>query len=438
MTENKTQVSIFWFRRDLRLTDNAGFISALQSDWPVLPIFIFDTDIILKLEDKADKRVDLIYQMLGSLKSELEEIGSSLLILHGKPEKVFEKLLVDYDVKAIFTNRDYEPYAIQRDNTIKTLTENQQVPFKTYKDQVVFEWDEVLKSDKTPYTVFTPYSKIWKNKFREIENFQSQSEANFSSLLKTFPFPILNLSDIGFEKTNVVYSKPKVDLATIQHYEKTRNFPALEQGTSMMSVHLRFGTISVRELVSIAQQHNEQWLNELIWREFFMSILMHFPKVENQSFKKQYEEIEWRNNEDEFAAWCEGRTGFPIVDAGMRQLNETGLMHNRVRMIVASFLTKDLLIDWRWGEAYFAQKLLDYDLSANNGNWQWAAGCGCDAAPYFRIFNPTTQTKQYDPELDYVKRWVKDLNDFSYPQPIVDHAMARERTLRTYKQALNP
>ncbi len=437
MTKNKTQVSIFWFRRDLRLIDNTGLLSALQSDWPVLPIFTFDTDILSKLEDKADKRVDLIHQMLGCIKSELEELGSTLLVLHGKPEAVFQQLLIDYDVKGIFTNRDYEPYAIQRDNTIKNLAKSQQVSFQTYKDQVVFECDEVLKSDKTPYTVFTPYSKIWKNKFHQIESFQMQKEPNFNNLLKISPFPMLELSDIGFENTSIVYTKPTIQLSTIQEYEKTRNFPALEQGTSMMSIHLRFGTVSVRELAEIAQQHNEQWLNELIWREFFMSILMHFPKVENQSFKKQYDEIQWRNNEEEFAAWCEGRTGFPIVDAGMRQLNETGLMHNRVRMIVASFLCKDLLIDWRWGEAYFAQKLLDYDLSANNGNWQWAAGCGCDAAPYFRIFNPTTQTKQYDPELVYVKRWVKDLNEFNYPQPIIDHATARERTLRTYKQALN-
>jgi deoxyribodipyrimidine photo-lyase len=437
MTKNKTQVSIFWFRRDLRLTDNIGLISALQSKYSVLPIFIFDTEILSKLDDKADKRVDLIHQMLSCLKSELEEVGSTLLVLHGKPEIVFEKLFVDYDVKGIFANRDYEPYALQRDNSIENLAESKQVFFQTNKDQVVFEWNEILKSDKTPYTVFTPYSKIWKNKFNEIENFQTQNEVNYSNLLKTSPFSMLELFDLGFNQTNVVYSKPAVDITNIQEYEKTRNFPALEKGTSMMSVHLRFGTVSVRELVSIAQQYNEQWLNELIWREFFMTILKHFPKVENQSFKKQYDEIQWRNSRDEFAAWCEGRTGFPIVDAGMRQLNETGLMHNRVRMIVASFLVKDLLIDWRWGEAYFAQKLLDYDLSANNGNWQWAAGCGCDAAPYFRIFNPTTQSKQYDPELIYVKRWVKDLNEFGYPQPIVDHAMARERTLTTYKHALN-
>lgn len=437
MTKNKIQISVFWFRRDLRLADNTGLIRTLQSDWPVLPIFIFDSDILLRIEDKADKRVNLIHQMLNGLKSELEEMGSSLLVLHGKPENVFDKLFVDYDVKAIFTNRDYEPYAIQRDNTIKNLAESKQVSFQTYKDQVVFEWNEVLKSNKTPYTVFTPYSKIWKNKYHQIENSQFQKQANFSNLLKASPFLMPELADIGFEKTNVFFTKPTVDITTIQEYEKTRNIPALEQGTSMMSVHLRFGTVSVRELASIAQQHNEQWLNELIWREFFMSILMHFPKVESQSFKKKYDNITWRNNEEEFGAWCEGRTGFPIVDAGMRQLNETGLMHNRVRMIVASFLCKDLLIDWKWGEAYFAQKLLDYDLSANNGNWQWAAGCGCDAAPYFRIFNPNNQTKQYDPELLYVKRWVKDLNDFTYPQPIVEHAMARERTLRTYKQALN-
>jgi len=437
MTKNKTQISIFWFRRDLRLSDNTGLTSALESKYPVLPIFIFDTEILSKLEDKADKRVDLIQQMLGTLKSGLETLGSSLLILQGKPEIVFEQLMADYDVKAIFTNRDYEPYAIQRDNTIKNLAEYQQITFHNFKDQVVFEWNEVLKSDKTPYTVFTPYSKIWKNKFQEIENFQTQKDTNFSNLLKIPPFPMLELVDIGFEKTSIVYTKPTAEISTIQAYEKTRNLPALEQGTSMMSVHLRFGTVSVRELVNIAQLHNEQWLNELIWREFFMSILMHFPRIENESFKKQYNGIQWRNNEDEFAAWCEGRTGFPMVDAGMRQLNKTGLMHNRVRMIVASFLTKDLLIDWRWGEAYFAQKLLDYDLSANNGNWQWAAGCGCDAAPYFRIFNPTTQTKQYDPELIYVKRWVKDLNDFSYPQPIVDHAVTRERTLSSYKKAIN-
>ena len=431
------KISAFWFRRDLRLIDNHGLYEAIKSGKKVLCFFIFDRNILNGLPDKKDARIHFIFQQVRQLKLQLNNIGSDLMIAYDYPDKAWIKWITQFDIETIFLNRDYEPYAVQRDDLLNEICHKKGIILKAYKDHVLFEKSEVLKEDQTTYTVFTPYSKIWKNKYHQIENSQFQKEANFSNLLKVSPFLIPELADIGFEKTNVFYTKPTVDITTIQEYEKTRNIPALEQGTSMMSVHLRFGTVSIRELASIAQQHNEQWLNELIWREFFMSILMHFPKVESQSFKKQYDEIQWRNNEDEFAAWCEGRTGFPIVDAGMRQLNQTGLMHNRVRMIAASFLCKDLLIDWRWGEAYFAQKLLDYDLSANNGNWQWAAGCGCDAAPYFRIFNPTNQTKQYDPELIYVKRWVKDLNDFTYPQPIVEHAVARERTLRTYKQALN-
>jgi len=307
------------------------------------------------------------------------------------------------------------------------------VEFHTFKDQVIFERAEVMKPDDTPYTVFTPYSKIWKNMLSENEIIYHPSERLLSHLVKSKSLDFPSLKDIGFENIKSEVSKPDIDKELIAHYSQTQNIPAIK-GTSHPGVHLRFGTISPRNLVKIAVANGSSFLNELIWREFFMMILYHFPHVVNHPFHKKYEHIKWRNNEEEFKRWCKGETGFPIVDAGMRQLNETGWMHNRIRMVVGSFLTKDLLIDWRWGEAYFAEKLLDYELSSNNGNWQWVAGCGCDAAPYFRIFNPDLQTTKFDPDLTYIKRWIKEYKE-GYLPPIVDHKEARTRALDAYKKA---
>lgn len=438
MSQHKEKISLFWFRRDLRLHDNLALYMALQSDAPVLPIFIFDTAILNQLDDKADKRVDLIHQMLAAIQAKLQAVGRSLRVLSGSVLDAFALLSQEFDVQKLYCNRDYEPYALERDAAVQQFLQPMGIEILTFKDQVIFEWNEVLKADGLPYTIFTPYSKTWKKELDKTSLVSSPSEELLHMLYapqSTYTIP--SLESIGFEKTDMVYEEPVVSLSTIENYHLTRNTPALETGTTGLSVHLRFGTVSTRHLVELARVTNETWFNELIWREFFMSILMHFPYVEKGAFKKKYDLVEWRNNEEEFERWCNGQTGYPIVDAGMRQLNETGLMHNRVRMIVASFLVKDLLIDWRWGEAYFATKLLDYDLSANNGNWQWAAGCGCDAAPYFRIFNPTEQTKRYDPKQVYIRRWVTDLDSFEYPAPMVDHRMARERVLQVYKQALN-
>ena len=431
----KKEVSIFWFRRDLRLFDNNALFNALTGKYPVLPIFIFDPDILDKLSDKKDKRVEFIRQTLEQLNKILKQSGSSIYVLHEKVEKAFDKLAEEYTIKEVYANHDYEPYAINRDLIIKAQLESKNIIFKTFKDQVIFEKSEVMKSDGTPYTIFTPYSRKWKEKFNQQSLINFSSELHFSSFYKYLDFSIPSLKDIGFENTNLDLPEPIITEERIRNYQETRNLPSVE-GTSQVSVQLRFGTVSVRHLVKLALNWNEQWLNELIWREFFMMILFHFPNVVSQSFKKKYDKIQWRNNEKEFEAWCKGETGYPIVDAGMRQLNETGLMHNRVRMITAGFLCKHLLIDWRWGEAYFAQKLLDYELSSNNGNWQWAAGSGCDSAPYFRIFNPTAQTLKFDPKLKYIKTWIKDFR-VDYLLPVVDHEFGRKRALEVYKRAVN-
>ena len=431
----KKEVSIFWFRRDLRLFDNNALFNALTGKYPVLPIFIFDPDILDKLSDKKDKRVEFIRQTLEQLNKILKQSGSSIYVLHEKVEKAFDKLAEEYTIKEVYANHDYEPYAINRDLIIKAQLESKNIIFKTFKDQVIFEKSEVMKSDGTPYTIFTPYSRKWKEKFNQQSLINFSSELHFSSFYKYLDFSIPSLKDIGFENTNLDLPEPIITEERIRNYQETRNLPSVE-GTSQVSVQLRFGTVSVRHLVKQALNWNEQWLNELIWREFFMMILFHFPNVVSQSFKKKYDKIQWRNNEKEFEAWCKGETGYPIVDAGMRQLNETGLMHNRVRMITAGFLCKHLLIDWRWGEAYFAQKLLDYELSSNNGNWQWAAGSGCDSAPYFRIFNPTAQTLKFDPKLKYIKTWIKDFR-VDYLLPVVDHEFGRKRALEVYKRAVN-
>ncbi len=429
----KTKISIFWFRRDLRLEDNAGLYQALSSNVPVFPIFIFDKEILNKLEDKHDRRVDYIHQALSGINEKLKTVQSSLNTFYGNPLDIFKMLSEKYVVQGVFCNRDYEPDAIKRDTEIYNFFKEQTIPFKAYKDQVIFDKNEVIKSNGTPYTVYTPYSKRWKEKLNE-EDYQVH-QSDFTNFLEMDFSKIHSLQEIGFEKTDFDFVEPKLDAAIIDEYDKYRDYPAMQR-TTQLGIALRFGTFSVRKCVAFALEHNPTWLNELIWREFFMQILYHFPKVITQSFKAKYDLIQWRNNEEEFKLWCEGKTGYPIVDAGMRQLNETGYMHNRVRMIVASFLCKHLLIDWRWGEAYFAQKLNDYDLSANNGNWQWAAGSGCDAAPYFRVFNPTTQTEKFDKNLEYIKKWVLEFGTDKYSKPLVEHSFARDRVLKIYGEAL--
>lgn len=432
----KKALSIFWFRRDLRLHDNAGLYTALKNSDNVLPLFIFDTDILEKLPCKEDKRIVFIHHAIAKLQNELLKVGSSMLVMHGSPLAVFEKLITNYTIISVYANSDYEPTTIERDKNIVTLLHSKGISFKLLKDHVIFEKSDIVKEDGSPFKLFTPYSKVWKHKLKEITLERFPSENLLNNFHKTKPMAIPSLKEIGFKSIDIITSQPLIDKKIILSYHETRNFPYL-QGTSNLSVHLRFGTISIRELVKIAVELNEQFLNELIWREFFMMILYLHPYVENECFKKKYNFIEWRNNEAEFNTWCIGETGYPIVDAGMRELNQTGLMHNRVRMIVASFLTKHLLIDWRWGEAYFADKLLDYELSSNNGNWQWSAGCGCDSTPYFRIFNPQEQVKKFDSNLRYIQTWVKNLNESNYPAPMIEHKFARERALKVYKKTLD-
>lgn len=428
-------ISIFWFRRDLRLDDNAGLYHALRAGVPVLPIFIFDTNILLQLEDKKDKRVQFIHDALCAVHDKLVAMGSSLHVLHGTPLDCFKQLTEKHPITAVYTNHDYEPYAMEREKAIGEYLHSKGVSLHTYKDQVIFGRGEVVKDNNEPYTVYTPYSRKWKEKLNDFYLKPYPTEKYFGNLYKCAPVAVPSLKEIGFEAAPYGDIPATLDETIAKDYDKTRDYPAVN-GTTRLSVHLRFGTVSVRKLAAEAKELNGTLLNELIWREFYMAILWHFPQVVGGAFKKEYDNIVWRNSEREFELWCAGQTGYPIVDAGMRQLNETGYMHNRVRMVVASFLTKHLLIDWRWGEAYFAEKLLDYDLSANNGGWQWAAGCGCDAAPYFRIFNPYLQTQKFDPELKYIKRWVPEYDSLSYPQPIVEHSAARERCLRVYKEGL--
>jgi deoxyribodipyrimidine photo-lyase len=429
-------VNIFWFRRDLRLHDNAGLYHALKSGVPVVPIFIFDKNILNDLEDKKDRRVEFIHSALEQIQQQLLEKGSSLEVYNGYPLKVCRFLLQKYKIEKVFTNNDYEQYAIDRDNAVAELLKENGAKFYSYKDQVIFEKDEILKEDNSPYTVFTPYSKKWKATLNEFYLKSYSTEKYFDNFYKQGAFKIPSLQEIDFEKAAKPFPSKAIRKDILQHYKEERDFPATN-GTSRLSVHLRFGTISIREIASAAKPLSETFLNELIWRDFYQMILWQFPHVrKGESFKKKYNHIQWRNNEKEFKAWCEGRTGYPIVDAGMHELNATGFMHNRARMITASFLTKHLLIDWRWGEAYFANKLLDYDYASNNGGWQWAAGSGCDASPYFRIFNPTLQTEKFDENLEYIKKWIPELNSFDYPQPIVEHEFARNRALEVYGKTL--
>lgn len=430
-----TPITLFWFRRDLRLHDNTGLYAALRGEHPVQPIFIFDTEILDELVDRSDARVGFIHESLQRIQEVLVDLGATLDVRIGKPLEVFKQLLDEYSIAAVYTNEDYEPYARKRDESVQQLLAKKKIAFQSFKDQVVFAKDEVLKDDGKPYTVFTPYSRKWRARLQVDPIRLHPSEKHMDRFYRTSLRSLPTLRAIGFEKSSIEFPPSKWDATLIKKYAQQRDLPGVT-GTSRLGVHLRFGTISVRELATQAAAWSESFVNELIWRDFYHTILWHFPKVVHQSFKPEYDSISWRNHEKDFEAWCAGQTGYPIVDAGMRELNTTGYMHNRVRMIVASFLTKHLLIDWRWGEAYFAQKLLDFDLAANNGGWQWAAGSGCDAAPYFRVFNPYLQTQKFDPELKYIRKWVPEWEEFTYPKPIVIHEEARKRCLETYAAAL--
>jgi len=446
------KISIFWFRRDLRLHDNAGLFHALKDAHPVLPLFIFDTNILNELEDRKDARVEFLQKTLVELAEELKSLGSGILIRHGAPLDVWRELLNEFDIQAVYTNRDYEPYALKRDEAVQQLLQPRYITLHTYKDHVIFEKAEVVKDDGLPYTVFTPYSRKWRtalqSRMDQVTTETGETAAGsfylkpypnedyFTNFFQTPPYPVPSLQDLGFEPSGVEIPSKAVSRSIIKNYDKTRDFPGIS-GTSRLGIHFRFGTISIREKASRAADLNETYLNELIWRDFYSMILWHFPQVATQAFKPAYDQIEWRNDEADFQQWCAGKTGYPLVDAGMRELNATGFMHNRVRMVVASFLTKHLLLDWRWGEAYFAKKLLDFDLASNNGGWQWAAGCGTDAAPYFRVFNPTAQQEKFDKELKYIKQWVPEYGTPAYPEPMVEHKVARERCLKVYKEGLD-
>jgi deoxyribodipyrimidine photo-lyase len=427
-------VSIFWFRRDLRLEDSAALYHALKGEHPVLPLFIFDQNILDKLA-VDDARITFIYQTIEDLKTALQKQGSDVLVKYGKPEMVWPEILKDYDVAQVYTNHDYEPYARERDDNMAEFLRSENIEFLTFKDQVIFEKGEILKADQTPYTVFTPFFKQWHAKLNDFYLKPYPTKKYFKNLLVTHQLSLPTLKEMKFEMSQLAF--PKISYRDkLDEYGQKRDFPALP-GTTRIGLHLRFGTVSIRRVAKDAvNAKSNVWLSELAWREFYMMILWHFPYSASNSFKKQYDKIQWRNNEIEFKAWCEGNTGYPLVDAGMRQLNETGWMHNRVRMVTASFLSKHLLIDWRWGEAYFANKLLDYEMASNVGGWQWAAGSGNDAAPYFRVFNPELQTKRFDPKFEYIKKWVPEFETKKYAQPIVEHKFARERVLKVFKEAL--
>lgn len=432
----KDTVNVFWFRRDLRLNDNHGLFEALKSGLKVMPVFIFDVNILDKLPS-TDARVAFIHQRIHHLNKQLSDFGSRISVFYGNPSDIFSHLIANYKIGSVFTNHDYEPYAKERDNIVSELLKKSGIGFRTYKDQVLFEPGEIVKPDGTPYTVYTPYSKKWLAKLQESGIQEYRSETLIDRFIGDDFHEIPSLAEMGFHLSTIDFLNPEIPETLIRNYAETRNYPGLDS-TSRLGVHLRFGTISVRDCIRAGQELSKAWLNELIWREFFMQILGLFPRVVNNAFKPVYERIQWQNYEELFSRWCEGKTGYPLVDAGMRELALTGFMHNRVRMVVASFLTKHLLIDWRWGEAWFAERLLDYELSSNNGNWQWAAGCGCDAAPYFRIFNPLEQARKFDPDSVYIRKWIPEFGTDAYPLPVIDHAWARKRCLAAFKSALKP
>lgn len=434
---NVGPLTLFWFRRDLRLHDNAGLYHALKEHKNVRPIFIFDSSILSRLQDVDDARVTFIHQSVNELREQLRAQGADLVVRHGEPLKVLQEFCARHPVEAIYTNHDYEPEARRRDEAVENFCRQRGLVFRSFKDQCLFEKSEILTDAGRPYTVYTPYKK---KVLAHLSGFYLKSYPNdlyFSSLAKgEDPAPTPSLQDLGFRASSREFPPLRLFRRSLQDYERTRDIPALREGTSRLGLHLRFGTVSVRELAREGKKYSPVWLSELIWRDFFMQILWHFPEVEKRSFRPEYERVAWRDAEDDFDRWCEGRTGYPLVDAGMRELNATGHMHNRVRMVTASFLCKHLLIHWSRGERYFARRLLDFDLAANNGNWQWAAGSGCDAAPYFRIFNPSSQAQKFDPAGEYIRRWVPEVESAAYPAPMVDHVAARERCLKEYTRAV--
>lgn len=434
MNQSK-KFSIFWHRRDLRIEDNAGLAKALKGEHPILPVFIFDQNILEHLPAK-DARVQFIHQKLTALKRQYEAAGSTLIVYFGRPEAIWKTIIDDLQPEAVYTNRDYEPYAKKRDEAVNTILKANNISFIGSKDHVIFEKDEVVKDDGKPYTVFTPYMKKWKSLLKPGDVDARPSSNLLENLAQRKPADIPSLESMGFESFEFEYPSSEIDITILESYADRRDIPSV-RGTSRLSLHLRFGTVSIRALARTAQKHSEKWLNELIWRDFYQCILYHFPHSVDQAFKPQYDHIPWRHSDADFEKWCKGETGYPIVDAGMRELNETGFMHNRVRMVVASFLTKHLLLDWRLGERYFAEKLLDFELASNVGGWQWAAGSGCDAAPYFRVFNPTAQQEKFDPDFKYIKKWVPEFGTGRYPEPMVEHKMARNRAIETYKAALS-
>lgn len=427
---------VFWFRRDLRLTDNAGLFAALTGEYNVLPIFIFDEDILDKLDQKTDRRISFIVEALNHLNGALIERSTSLLVLHGKPLNVFNDLIKKHDVKGVYTNEDYEPYAIKRDKAISDLLYGKGIPLISFKDHVIFDKNSLMTGNERSYTVFTPYSRKWKETLQEDDFSAYQSETIRDKWVLQEGRKVPDAKKFGFKTSKNLFKLPRLDSGVVTDYHENRNFPAID-GTTLIGAHLRFGTISIRECVRFALDKNMIWLNQLIWRDFFIQVLWHFPRVVNSSFREKFDRIEWINNEGDFERWRNGTTGVPIVDAGMRQLNQTGYMHNRVRMIVASFLTKHLLIDWRWGEAYFASRLLDYELASNNGNWQWAAGSGVDSSPWFRIFNPVLQSNKFDPSNDYVKRWIPEFGTRRYVSQMIDLDFGRKRCLEVFKRAVH-
>lgn len=431
------RVILFWFRRDLRLDDNAGLYQALKAGKRVLPVFIFDKDILDSLERPFDLRVQFIYKTLVELKAELQKRGSDLLVRYGRAIDIWRDLFHEFEVESIYTNHDYEPSAIRRDRAIEKLCQSSGVNFYTYKDQVIFERDEIVTEARRPYTVFTPYKKKWLGSLSDFYLKSYPVDVYRSGLLKVKKVSkLLDLKEMGFALQKYEFPPSAIRSQILKNYSETRDFPALKRGTTHLGLHLRFGTVSIREMAREGVALSHEWLSELVWREFFMQVLFHFPEIENESFRAEFENVAWRDSKEEFDRWSNGLTGYPLVDAGMRELNATGFMHNRVRMLTASFLTKHLLQHWRKGERYFAKKLLDYDLAANNGNWQWCAGTGCDAAPYFRIFNPQIQMERFDKQQVYIKKWVPEVGTSRYPKPIVDHVIARERALKAFKEVV--
>lgn len=433
--KEKPVVNIFWMRRDLRLDDNTALFHALKTRENVLPLFIFNTEILVRIANEFDYRVNFVYNTIQQLKNDLEKIGSTLYVAHGRPLEIFKGLIEKYHVCSVYCNRDYEPYSNHRDMEVERFLKMNRIEFITYKDHVLFEKDELVKKDGKPYTVFTPYKNCFIEKLNLDIVRANKTSIYFHNFFRTKPLSMPKIDSLGFSKVEISFPPKSLPLSLLKDYKVNRDFPA-RNGTSRLSLHLRYGTVSIRKITALAMLHSDIFLSELIWRNFYSQILWFFPQVSTRAFKPAYDNIRWENNQNHFQAWCDGLTGYPLVDAGMRELNQTGFMHNRVRMVTASFLCKHLLIDWRWGETYFANKLNDYDLASNNGGWQWAAGSGCDAAPYFRIFNPELQTQRFDSNYEYIREWVPEYGTDQYPDKIIDHVFARDRAILRYKEGL--